>query len=369
MINNKQYGSIFLQGDSMTLLDKTYLGNSVHTWFIALCVLIASFSALIIARKILLKYLKALANRTHTQIDDMLLAVLSRTKYFFLLIISVYISLLFLVLPPDILKIWNRIFFMVVVIQIFIWISRGLNFVISLNVKKRMADDAAVATTISVLGFISKFLLWSIALLLILDNLGFNITSLVAGLGIGGVAVALAVQNILGDLFASLSIVIDKPFVVGDFIVIDQLKGTVEHVGLKTTRLRSLSGEQLIFSNNDLLKSRIQNFKRMTERRVVFGFGVTYQTPQDKLPLINGIVREIIEKQEHVKFDRVHFKEFGNSALNFEVVYIVKDQDYNLYMNIQQAINLEMFRRFQEEKIEFAYPTQTLFVQHETTIG
>ncbi|MEQ8215048.1 MAG: mechanosensitive ion channel family protein, partial [Smithellaceae bacterium] len=204
-------------------------------------------------------------------------------------------------------------------------------------------------------------------LLLILDNLGFNITSLVAGLGIGGVAVALAVQNILGDLFASLSIVIDKPFVVGDFIVIDQLRGTVEHVGLKTTRLRSLSGEQLIFSNNDLLKSRIQNFKRMTERRVVFGFGVTYQTPQDKLPLINGIVREIIEKQEHVNFDRVHFKEFGNSALNFEVVYIVKDQDYNLYMNIQQAINLEMFRRFQEEKIEFAYPTQTLFVQHEET--
>ncbi|NTW07297.1 MAG: mechanosensitive ion channel family protein [Syntrophaceae bacterium] len=345
--------------------EKIFLGNSVQTWLIALCVLIAAFAVLIIARKILLKHLTALINRTNTQIDDMLLAVLSRTNYFSLLVISVYISLLFLVLPPNILKIWNKIFIAVVVIQLSIWVSRGLNFVISLNVKKRMADDAAVATTISVLGFISKFLLWSIALLLILDNLGFNITSLVAGLGIGGVAVALAVQNILGDLFASLSIVIDKPFVVGDFIVVDQLKGTVEHVGLKTTRLRSLGGEQLIFSNNDLLKSRIQNFKRMTERRVVFGFGVTYQTPQDKLPLINGIVREIIEKQEHVNFDRVHFKEFGNSALNYEAVYIVKDQDYNLYMNIQQAINLEMFRRFQEEKIEFAYPTQTLFVQHD----
>ena len=159
-----------------------------------------------------------------------------------------------------------------------------------------MADDAASATTISVLGFISKLLLWSIALLLMLDNLGVNITSLVAGLGIGGIAVALAAQNILGDLFASLSIVIDKPFVIGDFIVVDQMKGTVEHIGLKTTRLRSLGGEQLIFSNNDLLKSRIQNFKRMVERRIVFGFGVTYQTPPEKLPLINDIVREIIRK-------------------------------------------------------------------------
>ena len=349
----------------MTFLEKIFFGNSVQNWLIALCILIAALLVLSIARKIILKHLAALAKRSTTQIDDMLLAVLSRTKYFFLFIVSVYISFIFLVLPPNILRIWNRIFFIAVVIQISIWVGRGLNFVISLNVKKRMADDAAIATTISVLGFISKFLLWSIALLLILDNLGFNITSLVAGLGIGGVAVALAVQNILGDLFASLSIVIDKPFVVGDFIVVDQLKGTVEHVGLKTTRLRSLGGEQLIFSNNDLLKSRIQNFKRMTERRVVFGFGVTYQTPSSKLLLINDIVREIVEKQEQVSFDRVHFKKFGDSALNYEVVYIVKDQDYNLYMNIQQAINLELFRRFQEEKIEFAYPTQTLFVQHE----
>jgi small-conductance mechanosensitive channel len=230
-----------------------------------------------------------------------------------------------------------------------------------------MEDDAASATTISVLGFISKLLLWSLALLLMLDNLGVNITSLVAGLGIGGIAVALAAQNILGDLFASLSIVIDKPFVIGDFIVVDQMKGTVEHIGMKTTRLRSLGGEQLIISNNDLLKSRIQNFKRMEERRIVFGFGVTYQTPSAKLPLINDIVREIIQKQQQVRFDRVHFKEYGESALNFEAVYIVLKQDYNLYMDIQQAINLEMFRRFQQEKIEFAYPTRTLFVQHEET--
>jgi small-conductance mechanosensitive channel len=203
-----------------------------------------------------------------------------------------------------------------------------------------------------------------IVFLLILDNLGVNITGLVAGLGIGGIAVALAVQNILGDLFASLSIVLDKPFMIGDYVVVDTLSGTVEHIGLKTTRIRSLSGEQLIFSNNDLLKSRIRNYKRMEERRIVFGFGVIYQTPVEKLIRIKKQVAEIIEKQEHARLDRVHFKEYGDSSLNFEVVYFVDDPAYALYMDIQENINLELFRRFTEEGIEFAYPTRTLYVQH-----
>ncbi|MGV8057134.1 MAG: mechanosensitive ion channel family protein [Smithellaceae bacterium] len=353
----------------MTFLEKIYLGNTVQTWLIAFGAVVVTFLILIIIRKIVIRRLARLASRTETQIDDLLLAVLSGTKHFFLFIVSLYIGSDFFVLQPHVLTIWNKIFFVVVVIQIALWGGRGINYLIGINVKKRMADDAASATTISVLGFISKLILWSVALLLLLDNLGVNITSLVAGMGIGGIAVALAAQNILGDLFASLSIVIDKPFVIGDFIVVDQLKGTVEHIGLKTTRLRSLGGEQLVFSNNDLLKSRIQNFKRMVERRVVFGFGVTYQTPHEKLSLINDIIREIILKQEQVRFDRVHFKEYGDSALNFEVVYFVKSQDYNIYMDIQQAINLEMFRRFQEAGIEFAYPTRTLFVQHEGHSG
>lgn len=349
----------------MVFLEKIYFANTLQTWLISLVAVFVTFLALLIARKIMLRHLAVLADRTETQLDDLLLAVLSKTKLFFLFFVSVYVGSNILDLPPNILKVWNKIFFVVVIIQLAFWVGRGMSFVIGVNVKKRMADDAASATTISVLGFISKFLLWSIALLLILDNLGVNITSLVAGLGVGGIAVALAVQNILGDLFASLSIVIDKPFVIGDFIIIDQMMGTVEHIGLKTTRLRSLSGEQLVFSNNDLLKSRVRNYKRMTERRILFSFGVIYQTPPDKLPLINSIVREIIEKQEQVRFDRVHFKEYGDSSLNFEVVYFVKDPDYNIYMNIQQAINLEIFRRFQQEGIEFAYPTRTLFVQHE----
>jgi len=193
-----------------------------------------------------------------------------------------------------------------------------------------------------------------------------NITGLVAGLGIGGIAVALAVQNILGDLLASLSIVLDKPFVIGDSIVVDSFSGTVEHIGLKTTRIRSISGEQLVFSNNDLLKSRIQNYKRMQERRVVFGFGVTYQTPLEKLPLINRIIREIIAAQPNSRFERVHFKEYGDSALNYEVVYFVMTPEYGIFMDVQETINLEIFRRFQEEGIEFAYPTRTVLIQKET---
>jgi small-conductance mechanosensitive channel len=175
--------------------------------------------------------------------------------------------------------------------------------------------------------------------------------------------VALAAQNILGDLFASLSIVLDKPFVMGDFIIVGSQMGTVEKVGLKTTRVRALSGEQLIFANTDLLQSRIQNFKRMQERRVVFTIGVLYETPREKLAEIPRIIREIVESQDGTRFDRSHFKEFGDFSLNFETVYYVQVPDYNVYMDVQQAINLAMFERLAAEGIEFAYPTQKLYVR------
>jgi len=195
--------------------------------------------------------------------------------------------------------------------------------------------------------------------------MGVDITALIAGLGIGGIAVALALQNVLGDLFASLSIVLDKPFVIGDFIIVDDLLGTVEHIGLKTTRVRSLFGEQLVFSNSDLLNSRIRNYKRMHERRIVFSLGVTYQTPYEKLAAIPDIIREIIELQEQVRFDRAHFKEYGDFALEFEIVYYMLVPDYNAYMDTQQAINLALYERFEKEGISFAYPTQTLYVSAE----
>jgi small-conductance mechanosensitive channel len=199
-------------------------------------------------------------------------------------------------------------------------------------------------------------------LLVALDNLGIDVTALVAGLGIGCVAVALSVQNILGDLFASLSIILDKPFVIGDFLIIDDYMGSVEYVGLKTTRVRSLSGEQLIFSNSDLLKSRIRNYGRMFERRVVFSIGVTYDTSREKLRRIPGIIREAIEAEDKTRFDRSHFMNYGDYSLQFETVYYVLSADYNSYMDIQQAIYFAIHEAFEQEGIEFAYPTQTLFV-------
>jgi len=204
--------------------------------------------------------------------------------------------------------------------------------------------------------------LWSVVLLLALDNLGMDVTALVAGLGVGGIAVALAAQNILADLFASISIVLDKPFVLGDFVVLDGFAGSVEHVGLKTTRVRSLTGEQLIFSNTDLLGSRLRNYGRMRERRIVFSVGVTYGTSREKLDKIPGILREAVESVPKARFDRAHFKAFGPSSLDFEIVYWVTLPDYAVYMDSQQAINLRIFDRFAAEGIEFAYPTQTLYV-------
>jgi small-conductance mechanosensitive channel len=205
-----------------------------------------------------------------------------------------------------------------------------------------------------------RLAVWSAALLLMLDNLGVDVTALVAGLGVGGIAVALAVQNILGDLFASLSIALDKPFVIGDFVIVGDFMGTIERVGLTTTRIRSLSGEQLVFSNSDLLASRIRNYKRMQERRVAFSVGVTYQTSPDTLEAIPGMIRELIENQQTTRFDRAHFKAFGDSAYLFEIVYYVLDPDYNRFMDTQQAINLGICRRFAEHGIEFAYPTRTV---------
>src|SRR5690606_319662 len=188
-------------------------------------------------------------------------------------------------------------------------------------------------------------------------------TALIASLGVGGIAVALAAQNILGDLFSSLSIMFDKPFVVGDFIIVGEELGTVEKIGLKTTRVRSLHGEQLIFSNTDLLNSRIRNFKRMYQRRIVFSIGITYEPPYEKLKEVASMLRAIVQAHDLVRFDRAHFKGFGDSSLDFEVVYWVLDSDFNKYMDIQQAINLEIFRRFEEQGIAFAYPVRTVHLR------
>lgn len=349
----------------MNLMKEIYLGNTLQDWLIALSILIVIFVVLKIVQTVAVRKLSRLALSTDTQIDDLLVSMLKQTKFFILLIASAYLATLTITLKPSISELWEKIVILALILQSGFWAGAGISFTLGNIIRKRSEEDISSKTTITFLGFAARFALWIIILLLMLDNLGVNITGLVAGLGIGGIAVALAVQNILGDMLASLSIVLDKPFVIGDFIAVDSLSGTIEHIGLKTTRVRSLTGEQLIFSNNDLLKTRIRNFKRMTERRIVFSFGVTYQTPSEKLKSIKEIVRNIIEKTQFVRFDRVHFKEYGDSSLDFEIVYFVTNSDYNIYMDIQESINLEIFRRFSEEGIEFAYPTRTIFLQKE----
>jgi small-conductance mechanosensitive channel len=207
---------------------------------------------------------------------------------------------------------------------------------------------------------IIKGVVWLIGLVFLIDNLGYDITTIITGLGIGGIAIALAAQTVLGDLFSYLVIFFDKPFEIGDFIIVDDKMGTVEYIGIKTTRLRTLGGEQLICSNTDLTNSRVHNYKRMEQRRVVFKFGVVYNTPAEKLKQIPLIVKTAIESMELTRFDRAHFLSFGDYSLNFEVVYYVLSADYNQYMDIQQNINLQLFQHFENEAIEFAFPTQTL---------
>lgn len=351
----------------MNVWEWSFYGNSVLRWLVALGVAVAVLIGLRVLVNTLVRRLTEWATKSETDVDDLVVELIDRTKWLFLIIVALYAGSLTLALAPEAMALIRSVTVVALLIQAAIWGNSLISFWIGRQVKRRLEADAATATTLSALNFISKLVLWSVVLLLALANLGIDITALVAGLGVGGIAVALAVQGILGDLFASLSIVLDKPFVIGDFIVVGDFRGTVEHIGLKTTRVRSLSGEQLVFSNTDLLGSRIQNFKRMQERRITFGFGVTYQTPLEKLKKIPPLVREIIESQDLTRFDRAHFKAYGDFSLNFEVVYYVLTSDYTTYMDIQQNINFELYRRFEEEDIEFAYPTQTLFVQRVPT--
>lgn len=335
--------------------------NSPEAWTCALVAVVGAMLVLLLLRWLILVRLRRVANATVTLVDDFLVEVVSATRVLLPLAVGLYAGAHFLTLPETAQKFADRAFGVMMVLQVGFWAARGLNFWLRMRFSQGVESEAgAREMTRTLLSFLGRTVLWAVVLLLILDNLGFNVTTLVASLGIGGVAVALAVQNILGDLFASLSIAIDKPFVIGDFIIVDDLTGTVEHVGLKTTRVRSLSGEQIIFSNNDLLKSRIRNYKRMRERRAVFGIGVTYDTPPEQLEALPGLIREAIEAQSEARFDRAHFKSFGPSSLDFEAVYYVLQPDYPVYMDVQQAINLQLVRSLAARNIEFAFPTQTL---------
>ena len=346
----------------MPFLDWVYLDNSVRAWLIAVAVALIVYVGTDVLRRLLIRQITALSARTDNYADDLIADTLRRTRTYFLLFISLYAASRVLYLSDSLGTALRFVGVIVVVAQTAVWGTVVINTLVQRQMARRVEEDAATATTINALGFVVRLAFYSILVLMGLDNLGFDVTALIAGLGIGGIAVALALQNVLGDLFASLSIVLDRPFVIGDFIIVDDLAGTVEYVGLKTTRVKSLSGEQLVFANSDLLGARVRNFKRMYERRIVFGLGVTYDTPRSKLEQIPQMIREAVERQENTRFDRAHFKEYGDFSLNFEVVYFVLVPEYNTYMDVQQAINFDIHRAFESAGIEFAYPTQTIIM-------
>ncbi len=346
----------------MALCNFELYNNSLSKWFLSLGIGTAVFLFLYVLKHVGFARFEKLARLTQNDVDDFIAEGLKRTNVIILLLFALYSGTLALSLTSTARKTIGTTALLALLFQVALWGNAIISFWLKRYMTRKTEEDPATATTVGALGFLIKVVLWVVVLLIALQNLGVDITALITGLGIGGVAIALAVQNVLGDLFASLSIVLDKPFVVGDFIIIDDLMGTVEKIGLKTTRLRSLNGEQLIFSNSDLLKSRIRNYKRMYERRVLFTFGVTYETPYEKLAAIPTMVKDIVDAQKQTRFDRAHFKSYGNFSLDFEVVYYVLTPDYNTYMDIQQSINLALYKQFGEAGIDFAYPTQTLYI-------
>lgn len=342
-------------------LDRVLWDNPLSAWLVALGVLALVVLGSWVVERFALTRFDTFARSTQTDIDDLFAAVLARTKILLLFVVGAFFASLTLTLPTLAALVLRRAAAIAVVLQGGVWASAAITFWVDRFRERALDEDAAAVTTVSALSFGGRLLVWAVVLLLILDNLGVEVTALLTGLGIGGIAVALAVQSILGDLFASLSIVLDKPFVIGDFLTVGTHKGSVEHIGLKTTRLRSLSGEQLVISNGDLLNSRIQNHGRMGDRRAVFTIGVTYDTGREALARIPDMIREAVEGQEHTRLDRSHLTEFGDYAILFETVYYVTVPDYNVYRDIHQAINLEIHRRFEGEGIEFAYPTQVVY--------
>lgn len=344
-------------------LELTMYHNSLLVWLVALGVSAAVWLVLVTLRRWVRHYYTRMKATPETELLEIPMRVLGRTSLAFFVVAAAFAGSQVLVLGANAETIVHSIVTVAFFWQAGAWAVAAAGAWLDHKRRHDEQSDRAALGSLGIIAFIVNAVIWSLVVLLTLDNLGVDITALVAGLGIGGIAVALAVQNVLGDLFASLSITLDRPFVVGDFLVIGDFMGTVEHIGVKSTRLRSLNGEQIVMANGDLLGSRVRNYGRMSERRVVFATGIAYETPVELIESVPKILREAVEAQADVRFDRAHFQAHGAFSLDFETVYYVLSADYNRYMDIQQEINLELHRRFAARGIEFAYPTQKVLVE------
>lgn len=353
-----------LTGYWKVALDTHIWGNSVAGYIQAIATFIAISFLLALARKLIISRLERIAKRTSTDIDDFIAALLTNVPGWVYFFIATYTALQQLNLPAQLKAFFHFTLIIVITISVIRILERTLQFGLRKIYRRRLKkDDTAIDLMVKNTSTIMQWVLWVLGALFIMDNVGINITTLAAGIGIGGIAVAIASQAVLGDAFSAISIFLDKPFELGDFIIVDNFMGTVEHIGIKTTRVRSLDGELLVFANTDLTKSRIKNYKLMAQRRVAFKVNIDYMTPIEQVAKVPGMIRAIIENIDKVRLDRVHFQSFTDFALAFEIVYYVSDPDYNLYMDIQQRINLEIMRTFEAEDILFAQPTHVVKLQ------
>jgi small-conductance mechanosensitive channel len=343
---------------SLSFLEIEFLQNKISDYLIALAILFMAIITIKILRHFVLIRLKKWAQKTANRLDDAIIRIFEIYLIPIVYLGSFYLAISNLTLQP----ILDRA---IDVLTIILATILGIRFIVSLaeyflriywiaNHKEHPNLDTSINALVPAI----RTIVWIIGIIFLLDNLGFDISAVVASLGIGGVAIALASQGVLQDLFSYFSILFDRPFELGDFIIVGDYLGTVEYVGIKTTRLKSISGEEIVIANTDLTSSRIRNFKRMKQRRIVFQFGVTYETTKEQLEIIPNLVKNIIENTQNTTFDRAHFSSYGDFSLNFEVVYFINSNDYYQYMDAQQQINLKLKEEFAKQKIEFAYPTQ-----------
>lgn len=339
--------------------DQLFLGNPLKDWAIVIGITVTVFMLIKFLKKPALKRLHKWTASTTNTFDDFIILTLETTVIPLLYFIIVYFALQYLEFNPTTDRVLKVAILFVGTFYILRLLTSFISYLITSFIGREEGSESKQKQARGLI-LILKGVIWILGIVFLLNNSGYDVTTILAGFGIGGIAIALAAQAILGDLFSYFVIFFDRPFEIGDFIIVGDKIGAVEYIGIKTTRVKAISGEQIVFSNKDLTDSRLHNFKRMQRRRVVFKTGVTYQTSAELIKKIPAIIKEIIGSKENTDFDRSHFSEFGDFSLNFETVYFINSNDYNIYMDVQQKIYIEILERFEKENIEFAYPTQTL---------
>jgi small-conductance mechanosensitive channel len=338
------------------------LGIPPTDWLIAAIIGVVVWAGLWVLRDLIASRYKKYFSAKNATLIRLLAYLIGNTKQILFFAVALDVASESLTLPDRVQHVVSTTVMILILIQVGLWAGRTVRFYLEMKELERGADRV-FAGSLDIINFVARMLIWSLLILVALDNLGVNITALLAGLGVGGVAVALALQNVLGDLFASLSIALDKPFVIGDNLTIDTFIGKVEHIGIKTTRLRSESGEQIILSNADILKSRVRNFGRLSQQRILATIRLTYDTPVEKLKAMPKLLESIVHEQPQARFERCHLKALGESSFQFELSYFVQQPAVNPLLDLQEAVNFRIIEELRCQGVEFAYPTQLVVIK------